>query len=241
MQFDINDEMTVTRFRNGIKLSCTDEFQQRRGEVGRPIIVVNHQMQQAFDVFYVLSDLTLARVNKNSATSYGMQQPEELVGKTVYDFFEKESAEYLVRYEMETVIKNKIMMREYDLTRLDGSVHHFLGLRAPWYDNNDQIIGVMGYAVSIGKHSLPDALTSFMKQGLIENPGTYSNYIHSAHLSKREMECLKLAVRGKTMREIGLFLGLSVRTIEAYMENIKLKFNVATKSELIDLVFDYFT
>lgn len=232
------NNMMVTRYRNGVKLLPVGEMLPNKA--GRHIIDINDQMQQVFDVMYLNSDLCIAMANQSAAETAGLTTTEDLTGKTSHDFFQKDSADYLTKFAMETMLKNKVMLREFDVVDNNNQVHHCLGLSAPWYDQDDKIIGTMTYSVYIGRHSLPDALANFMRQGLIENPGYYNKQIHHARLSKREIECLQLAVRGKTMREIASLLGLSVRTIEAYMENIKLKFNVATKSELIDLVFDYF-
>ena len=55
----------------------------------------------------------------------------------------------------------------------------------------------------------------------------------------RQKECLQYLVRGKTAKEIADILGLSKRTIENYIDTIKVKFNVSTRSELIDLIIDY--
>lgn len=52
-------------------------------------------------------------------------------------------------------------------------------------------------------------------------------------LSKRETESLYLYTRGKTSKEIGKILQLSNRTVENYLQNIKCKFGVTTKAELI--------
>jgi DNA-binding CsgD family transcriptional regulator len=42
-------------------------------------------------------------------------------------------------------------------------------------------------------------------------------------MSKREIECLFYLSKGKTMKEIGLLLKLSPRTIESYLNNAKIK------------------
>lgn len=228
----------VTRYRNGVKLMPAEESVLNKA--GRHIIDVHEQMQQKFDVMYLNSDLCIAMANQSAAETVGVTAKEDLIGKSNHDFFQKESADNLTKFVMEIMLKNKVMLREFDLVNHNDQKQHCLVLSAPWYDQDDKIVGIMAYAVYIGRHSLTDALTNFMRQGLIESTGHYNKHVHHAHLSKREIECLQLAVRGKTMREIASFLGLSIRTIEAYMENIKLKFNVATKSELIDLVFDYF-
>lgn len=51
-------------------------------------------------------------------------------------------------------------------------------------------------------------------------------------LSKREKQCLLLLKEGHTYHTIGLALGLSERTIEHYLESVKNKLNLETRTEL---------
>lgn len=52
-------------------------------------------------------------------------------------------------------------------------------------------------------------------------------------LSNRQSQCLYHLVRGLTAKQIAKVLGLSNRTIEFYLENLKEKFNCPNKSDLI--------
>lgn len=63
---------------------------------------------------------------------------------------------------------------------------------------------------------------------------TITDSIEQHNISKRQLECLYYLMRGKSSSEIGATLGLSKRTVETHMENIKLKLNCYTKSEIID-------
>jgi len=58
--------------------------------------------------------------------------------------------------------------------------------------------------------------------------------------SKRETECMYFTARGKSAKEIAKLLGLSYRTVEFYMSNIKKKLKVNSKNELIDKIIDKF-
>jgi DNA-binding CsgD family transcriptional regulator len=53
------------------------------------------------------------------------------------------------------------------------------------------------------------------------------------YYSKREMEVLSYIVTGKSAREIGNLLALSVRTVENYIANIKQKADCKTKVDLV--------
>lgn len=52
-------------------------------------------------------------------------------------------------------------------------------------------------------------------------------------LSNRQIECCTLLLSGKTSKEIAKLLGLSTRTVEHYLSNIKIKLQCSNKAELI--------
>lgn len=68
---------------------------------------------------------------------------------------------------------------------------------------------------------------------LLKNLRTVSFYRQAALLSRREKECLKIFLQGKTAKETATHLSLSYRTIESYFENIKNKLDCTTKRELL--------
>jgi DNA-binding CsgD family transcriptional regulator len=63
------------------------------------------------------------------------------------------------------------------------------------------------------------------------------NFAKLYGLSKREIDCLLLVIEGKIAKQISYILGLKLRTVESYLENIKLKTNCRTKMDLIIKVF----
>ena len=58
--------------------------------------------------------------------------------------------------------------------------------------------------------------------------------MNNHNLSKRQMECLFFLLRGKTHKEIGGILGLSQRTVDSYIDEIKFKMNCFTQAQLIE-------
>lgn len=54
------------------------------------------------------------------------------------------------------------------------------------------------------------------------------------------MQCLQLTIKGFTAKKIAKELGLSFRTIEEYLTNIRTKAGVNSKSELIEMVIQNF-
>ncbi len=65
------------------------------------------------------------------------------------------------------------------------------------------------------------------------------NYVLSAfpdiYVTRRETDCLRLLQKKLTNKEISENLNISVRTVEFYMNNIKMKFQVSKRSQLMAL------
>ncbi len=61
----------------------------------------------------------------------------------------------------------------------------------------------------------------------------FGEFVNKAEmLSPREQGCVKLLLKGKSIKETATTLELSPRTVEHYLENIKNKFNCQFKNEL---------
>lgn len=80
-----------------------------------------------------------------------------------------------------------------------------------------------------GNNSLREL--DFSKYSLLNKEGYLT-------LTKKEMGCLSLLAHGKSMKEIALISGVSPRTIESQMNNIKLKSNLQYKNQLIELYYN---
>lgn len=56
------------------------------------------------------------------------------------------------------------------------------------------------------------------------------------YLTKREAECMFWVVQDYTIAATAAKMGLSARTVEFYVKNLKLKLSCASKKELIDVI-----
>lgn len=55
------------------------------------------------------------------------------------------------------------------------------------------------------------------------------------HLSRREVQCLRLVAAGKSDWEIGVILGISVETARQYLKRARLAYGVVTRAQLVAL------
>lgn len=58
----------------------------------------------------------------------------------------------------------------------------------------------------------------------------------SIYLTKREVESLSYAVLGKTIKEISIILNISLRTVEKYLNSIRMKTGISSKSSLVSAI-----
>lgn len=176
-----------------------------------------------------------------------MLSDKDAIGLTARDFATKKSAERSIFYDRMVVNDNTMIIKDELYTRLDGIDFTTLSFKFPWYDSKNKIIGVFGFSMLLDKKwgiSLADSMMLITQTGLLQSgkinrclPGMSWD---GEYFSAREKEVLLHLVRGKTARETAVALGLSQRTIEHHIENMKIKSGSASKSELVDKMIDHF-
>lgn len=96
--------------------------------------------------------------------------------------------------------------------------------------------------VASGKIYLSSNHALLMVNSLLNNGGE-SEHIEEQSpytlLSKREIEVLKLFVRGYSLSEIGKILCLSLKTIDTYKTRIFVKLNLTKKNELVQYALEH--
>lgn len=93
--------------------------------------------------------------NKNLANMLGLNSPEEIIGKTLYDFFDQEYADYIHNIDEQVMCFNQMLEIEEPF----GSVNSkqiFLTKKTPLYDGGN-IIGLLGISVDITQRKINEA------------------------------------------------------------------------------------
>lgn len=89
-----------------------------------------------------------------------------------------------------------------------------------------------------GKLFLSERMTESLLYKAIDG-GPSSGHEETRHLSDREMQVLQLIGKGLKTREIAERFNLSVKTIDAFRENIKRKLNLKSASELVQYAIEW--
>lgn len=171
--------------------------------------------------------------NKSLLELKGFHHIEEIIGRTDEDL------------SPESVEENKLFQQQ-DLCVLNGdkvSTVHFdsnnndvvYQLEKSPIKNHDHIVtGLIYYCRPCHKEDVFRTLKQFDDELQLDTSHYMLNDNQNKYaLTTRERECVFLLIRGKTAKEIGVFLSLSKRTIESYIENIKNKMDCKNKAEIL--------
>lgn len=149
-------------------------------------------------------------VNKKFLNTSNIDSENEVVGKTDQDLpWQKQSA-ILMKNDSEIIHTEQSKILIEPVLSPQGEVQHYCSHKAPLYNNNSNIIGIMGLSYPL--ELLPNKETK---------------------LSRRQMDCLYYLVKGNTMKQIALILNLSPKTVEHYLDAVKHKLNCRNRAELV--------
>jgi len=175
----------------------------------------------------------------------GLRRSLDIVGGTTFDLpcGAAAYAEVFQEYDRRVMNSGK-ELKLLDIHPFAGAeIHVLINSIKPRFDENKKIIGTLFQSTDI-----TDAYSMAISAQLSKHTGNAQNSFsltetdslsnRAISLTQRESEILFFALRGKTSKLIALTLGLSFRTVESYLEKIKLKFGVQNKPELFDIAIE---
>lgn len=237
---DISNELTIQRYGNGVKLIRPDDMTISNA-LRNESHTLAHASRLAFSFCLLNTESEILRMNEAGAELNGFASENDIVGKSLFDLYERDNAQILRNDDINILKSKNICIDENKPARKDGVTFHNLTIDAPWYDHDDKLIGLLGFSVVLG--GLPatpvePALNYLRDLGLLAPLTT--TIVNDISLTKREKSCLDQLMIGKSYKQIGEALHISARTVEHCIERIKLKFGVKTKFQLIEAMQSYY-
>lgn len=172
-------------------LSITKDITRRKlieEALEREKFLINALMNNLNDhIYFKDQDSRFLRNSKSHAISFGFNNPDELIGKSDFDFFAEQAARQAFNDEQQIIRTGEPILKEEKLTRKDGTVAWFSAMKLPLQDTTGKIIGTFGISRDITewktteealKHSeerfrsvtqsANDAIITFDEGGIIE-------------------------------------------------------------------------
>lgn len=197
-------------------------------------------------------DLNLKFLGSNDAFARiaGANSMQELTGKTDYDLPWANTEADLYRSDDIQVLKG-IKKQNFiePQHRANGTIVEVLTTKMPFFDHNNNLLGVLGIAQDLSTYKANQSLdtTKNSLSNITEEIFTISckkqlllrlkEISKDLVLTKREVEILSLWVSGFSIREASNLLYISSRTVEVHRKNIREKLKITTKHEIIDFLY----
>jgi DNA-binding CsgD family transcriptional regulator len=250
---DNSTEFLVQKWNNGVKLISPKTLTKKDLYTTTPQHAPKRTVKELFNLpmnVYIQNPYgVIQNINEFGVNSCGFASVRDAIGNSVRVVAEKGSADALLQNNLAVIKNNRLTLFDEEHTRRDKLIFQRLSLKFPWYSQDDKIIGIFGFSIPINEpfavSSLSSSLNHILNTGLLSRSALdpiamlQQSVINNIVLSKREKQCMHYLMRGKTAKAIANHLGLSTRTVENYIENIKSKFGVSSKSELIDLAHSH--
>ncbi len=225
---DTSSDLILDRCHEGVKLKKPHPRSKMQS---------THSLDKIFqlpcNIYFDSYDHIAVNMNELSVKTCGYISAQDIIGRSGLEFFTKETALRGARNQIEVMKTGKMNIIQDTLIRHDDVPYSYVSISFPWYSEENKILGVFG--CSFSQQAIAEGFMNLYELGLLSKPKKppVLSISFNKHFSRREIQCIELIMQGKSPKEIAKFLDLSYRTIEHYIANIKDKFNVKTKAELM--------
>lgn len=218
---DTSDELKVYRFGNGIKLNNSYASGRYTGHT------VASLMHMPFSVYFDDTNGVIQKLNTHNAELCGFDSETHAIGNSYFDRFNTSTAHTLIDNDRKALHSKSICIYDEEMIYQDQMHCHALSIKMPWYDANNNIVGLFGCTIKTTEN-LATALTLIANIGLLDGRNT-----SPTRLSPQQTMCAQYLLAGMTVKQIALQMQLSPRTVETYINALKAKLHCKNKAELL--------
>jgi len=129
-----------------------DSTKRKKAEetLAKEQFLINALMNNLTDhVYFKDIESKFIRINRAHAKSFGLDDPEKIIGKSDFDFFTREAAQKAFEDELAILKTGQPIIKEEKLTRKDSSDAWFSVIKMPLRDNDGNITGTFGISRDI--------------------------------------------------------------------------------------------
>lgn len=169
------------------------------------------------------------RANDITHSSFaGYHKREDVYGCTDYDLIWSNSAPQYTANDKKVIYKGTpTLFFEHGVIQ-DKENAYFLSAKAPLRLRSNKVDGIVGLSILFA----PEQSDELFSTLLIDSYTAGGEQDYPA-LSPKQQDCLFFLVLGMTQKETASQMKLSPKTVEHYLETVKIKLNCKSRSELI--------
>lgn len=221
----------LSRIGHGLQLSQTSTS-----------LTVNQLLALPMSAWLLDKSGATVAINTEGIDVCGFGSLKHALGHSIEVVSQKQSAGVLIDNCKEVMQRDETRIYEETHIRKDHVIQQFLSVKAPLYDPAHQIIGVCGFSIVLGRHSIADSLNRLSQLALLGTGPVppEQDPLSALNLPPREKQCLQLVCKGYTAKMIAKELALSFRTVECYLETLKRRLGAKSKSDLIAMAVDLY-
>lgn len=147
-------------------------------------------------------------LNERTLRFMGAEKATDIIGMNAKEFLPQQDHAQKWIDNNTWIIKNESNSMFLETGIINNKLQYFRTFRSP-------ILGHLGKVVAVSGFSIPIQSTCLIP------------------LSKQQTACLKQFAMGYSYKKIAAIMGLSTRTVEHYINTVKLKLNCETRTDLI--------
>ncbi len=189
-----------------------------------------------YSIYLLDKDNKTIKINACGAEVCGFETADSAIGRSISSVSNTQSADALLENCQQVMADKTEKIFDEHHVRHDGASLHFLSFKFPCYQQDGQLIGLLGVSLVVGQDALSTALEKLKALGLFAAKSPSSLNLHGRQLTDREHTILHKTAQGLTAKSIAQQLGISHRTVEEHLKNVRMKFNVSSKQALLQKV-----
>jgi DNA-binding CsgD family transcriptional regulator len=171
------------------------------------------------------------------AQMLGFDKGLDVVGCTDFDLCWAKSAKSFREHDNEVQLTEKPKISIETGQLVNGKATPAISYKLPLRLRSNKIGGIICIAIPLDSDELLSGMVNDIRINT-ENTTSLNRFsldsiVRKYALTKRQTECLSYLARGMTIKEIAYQLQLSPRTVEHYLDAIKIKLNCHSRSQLI--------
>jgi|GEM_PF-1729790 len=132
-------------------------------------------------IYWHDKDGVVLGLNQVCLEEMGAKNFSDIIGKNPYDFYPRETAEYILGHNQQVMNSGEVSYQEESINDITtGKYKVFKSIKAPLYDNNGNVIGIIGTSVNITAEKEAEKLMhdNLAQQTIIDGTKNFRQFLN---------------------------------------------------------------